>query len=691
MELAMTDDATATRDNPFLARWDTPFEAPPFDKVRPEHFRPAFESALATHRAEIAAIAGDPEAPSFHNTIDALEKAGSVLVRVGRVFWNLTGSHTNPDLQATERQIAPVLAKHYSDIALNGPLFLRVDALAGKVDDLGLTAEQKRVLERIHRNFVRAGARLEGEARTRLAAILERLASLGTQFSQNVLADEAAWSLPLDTDDDRAGLPDWFLEAARRTGEERGEPGRAVVTLARSSVEPFLQFSTNRALREKAFKAWSGRGETGGATDNKAIVAEMLKLRAERARLLGYPNFAAYKLDDTMAKTPEAVNELLQAVWSRATRQAQQERADLQELVAEDGLNFDIAPHDWRHYASRLRKIRHDLDEAALKPYFQLDNVIEAAFHVANRLFGLSFRERGDVPVYHPDVRAWEVTDEAGNHVALFYGDYFARPSKRSGAWMSAFRGQQKLAGDIRPIIVNVLNVAKAGEGRPALLGFDDARTLFHEFGHALHGMLSDVTYPSLAGTSVSSDFVEFPSQLYEHWFTQPDVLRRFAIHAETGEPISEELLARIEAARNFNQGFATVEYTASALVDMAFHALEDADGIDPIAFEADVLARLGMPEGVAMRHRTPHFAHVFSGDGYSAGYYSYLWSEVLDADGFAAFEAAGDIFDRDTADRLKRFVYAAGGTRDPAEAYRAFRGRDPSVDALMRKRGFAD
>ncbi|GGH09278.1 dipeptidyl carboxypeptidase II [Alsobacter metallidurans] len=684
-----TSGITSATANPLLETWTAPFGLPPFDRIKPEHYRPAFEAALERNRAEIDAIANDPAEPTFENTVDALERSGDLLDRVGGVFWNLAGAHTNPELQGIEREMSPKLAKHFSDIAMNAALFGRVDALFGRIDDLDLDDEQRRVLELTHKRFVRAGAKLQGPARERLAAIVERLAALGTQFSQNVLADEAGYKLVLETDADKAGLPDWLLDAARRAGDEGGHPGQAVITLSRSSIEPFLQFSTNRALREKAFEAWTHRGQMGGETDNRAIVAETLRLRAERARLLGYPTFAAYKLDNTMAKTPGAVQDLLDRVWAPAKLRAAEERDDLAEAARAEGANIEIGPHDWRHYAAKVRKAKHDLDEAELKPYFQLERMIEAAFDTATRLFGVRFTERPDLPVYHPDVRAWEVTDADGEHVAVFLGDYFARPSKRSGAWMSSYRGQRKLGGEVRPIIVNVMNFSKGGEGQPSLLSFDDARTLFHEFGHGLHGMLSDVVYPSIAGTSVSRDFVEFPSQLYEHWLMQPAVLRRFARHAETGEPMPEALLARVLAARNFNQGFATVEYTSSALVDLAFHSLENADDIDPIAFEAGVLQRLGMPPAMVMRHRTPHFAHVFSGDGYSSGYYSYLWSEVLDADGFAAFEEAGDIFSPGVAERLKTFVYSAGGKQDPAEAYRAFRGRDPDVQALLRKRGF--
>ncbi|BBF94523.1 peptidase M3 [Blastochloris tepida] len=676
---------SAPAPNPLIAAWSTPFGVPPFAEIRPEHFPPAFEAALEAHRAEIESLAADPAPPSFETTLLGLETSGRLLTRVAQVFFNLCGADTNPALQAIERDIAPRLAAHHAAIFTDARLFQRIDALEAGKDRLD--AEAQRLLQRTRLAFIRAGARLDPAGKARMAEIVERLATLGTQFAQNLLADEAAWTLVLDTEDDRAGLPDFVIDAALRAGAERGHPGKAVITLSRSSIEPFLTFSARRDLRRQAYEAWTRRGEMGGATDNRALIAEMVALRLERARLLGYPTFAAYKLDDTMAKTPEAVRGLLEEVWAPAKARALRELCDLQRLAEQEGFNGTIAGWDWRHYAEKLRKARFDLDEAATKPYLPLDQVIAAAFDTASRLFGLVFTERTDVPVYHPDVRAFEVSRD-GRHVALFLGDYFARPSKRSGAWMSSFRTQEKLAGDIRPIIVNVMNFAK---GEPALLSFDDARTLFHEFGHALHGMLSDVTYPSLAGTDVATDFVELPSQLYEHWLSRPEVLGRFARHHATGQPMPEEMIARIKAAQTFNQGYATVEYVASALVDLAFHEMADTSNLDPLAFEAKELARIGMPAEISMRHRTPHFAHVFAGDGYSAGYYSYLWSEVLDADAFAAFEETGNVFDPATAERLSRFIYAAGNRRDPAEAYIAFRGRLPTTAALLKKRGLAD
>jgi peptidyl-dipeptidase Dcp len=681
---------TDSTGNPFFEPWTTPEAVPPFERIRDEHFRPAYARALAEHEAEIAAIAANPEPPDFANTIEAMELSGEALARVEDVFDLLAGAHTNDELQEIEREIAPQIARHWNRIETNPALFRRIDALMAQAGTLGLSAEQRRVLERYHVTFRRAGAALDAAAKERLAEIIERIATLTTAFSQNVLADEQAFTLPLNEEAEFAGLPDFMREAMKSEAQERGLKGYAV-TLSRSSAEPFLEFAQRRDLREKVYRAFVSRGDNGGKTDNKAIIAEMVRLRAERARLLGYTDFAHYRLDDAMAKTQTAVRSLLDTVWTRARARAEADRDALQALVQKEGGNFTLAPWDWRYYAEKLRQERCDIDEAEIKPYLNLDRMIDAVFYTAERLFGLRFSERSDVPVWHPDVRVWEVRGSDGSEVGLFFGDYFARSSKRSGAWMTSLRDQEKLAGDIRPLIVNVCNFAKAPDGEPTLLSFDDARTLFHEFGHALHGLLSSVTYPSISGTSVATDFVELPSQLYEHWLEQPDVLRRFAKHYQTGAPIPEDLLRRLIAARNFGQGFATVEYVASAIVDLDFHSLTSPQTIDPGAFEASALNRIGMPNEIAMRHRPPHFAHVFSGGGYAAAYYSYMWSEVLDADAFEAFEETGDIFDPATAKRLRETIYAAGGAQDPVDAYKAFRGRLPSAEALLRKRGLAE
>jgi peptidyl-dipeptidase Dcp len=679
-------DQTAQDQNPLLAAWTGPFGTPPFDLVKEQHYRPAFDVALAEQTAEIAAIADSVEPPTFANTIEALERSGRTLERVSLVFFNITNTDTNDTLDEIERDIAPLLSRHNSAIYMNEALFRKVEALHTQRETLGLTPEQKRVLERYFITFKRAGAGLSAEARARLAEIGERLAALGTQFGQNVLADEKSFTLVLGPDD-LAGLPDTLIASAAAEAAERDLPGKYVITLSRSSVEPFLQFSARRDLREKAFRAWAARGENGGETDNRAIAAETVQLRAERAHLMGFESYADFRLSDTMAKTPQAALELLHSVWTPARQQALNEEAALQKMVIEEGGNFEIAPWDWRYYAERRRKAEFDLDESALKPYMQLDKMIDAVFYTANRLFGLEFIERHDIPLYDKDTRSW-IVRRAGKDIALFIGDYYARGSKRSGAWMSNFREQYKLDGEVLPIVVNCLNFAKPGTGEACLLSFDDARTLFHEFGHGLHGMLSDVTYPKISGTNVARDFVEFPSQLYEHWLDRPEILRRYAVHYKTGEPMPEPLLEKLLSTRLFNQGFATVEFTASALVDLDLHLKPEPKDIDIVAFEAEELAKLGMPKGIVMRHRTPHFQHIFSGDGYSAGYYSYMWSEILDADGFDAFEEKGDIFDPATAQKLHDFVYSAGYSRAPDEAYAAFRGRAATSEALLRKRG---
>jgi len=686
--------ASEAGDNPLLAEWSGPFGVAAFGRIKPEHFRPAFARAFAAHAAEVAAIAGNAAAPTFANTIEALESSGATLTRAVDVFDLLAGAHTNDAILAIERELAPLEAKHWDRILMDEALFGRIDTLYRTRERLALSAEQRRLLERYHLKFVRAGAALDAAAKARLADINERLATLGTTFSQNVLADEQSYMLVLDGEDDLAGLPDFVRAAARAVAEERGLAGKHAVTTSRSSVEPFLQFSARRDLREKAFRAWKARGNGGGATDNKAIIAEMVALRAERARLLGYPTFAHYRLDDTMAKTPQAVRALLERIWAPGRRRAVADRDDLQALVQAEGKNFALAPWDWRYYAEQLRKARCDIDEATIKPYLQLEQIIEAAFYTANRLFGLTFERHDGVPVWHDDVRVWEVRDAAGRHRGLFFGDYFARTSKHSGAWMTTLRDQEKLRGDIHPLVVNVMNFCKAGEGEPTLLSFDDAKTLFHEFGHALHALLSDVTYPMIAGTSVLLDWSELPSQLFEHWLERPEILRRFALHYRTGEPMPEDLLRRLVAARTFNQGQTTVEYVASVLIDLDLHlkpATGGAQAFDIDGFEQAVLARIGMPAEIVMRHRPTHFQHVFAGAGYASAYYSYLWSEVLDADAFAAFEETGDVFDAGIAKKLHDHVYAAGGARDPAELYTAFRGRLPTPDGLLKRRGLSE
>ncbi|QFT91641.1 Peptidyl-dipeptidase dcp [Roseovarius sp. THAF9] len=667
--------------NPLLSEWKTPFEMAPFDAVSDEDFAPAFEAALEEARGEIAAIADNTEPPTFANTVEALEVAGDKLDKVLSVFFTVVGADSNDRRQELQREFSPKLAAYSSEIYGNKALFQRIATLWDARESLGLTEEQERVLMLTHRGFRRAGAGLEGEADKRMREIRARLAELGTAFTQNLLKDEAGWFMELN-EADLEGLPEFVVRSARAAGEEKGADG-PVITLSRSLIVPFLQFSPRRDLREKAYAAWTSRGANGGETDNRAIAAEVLALREERAKLLGYESFAAFKLETEMAKTPEAVRGLLMDVWGPARAQAEADAAVLTEMMREDGVNGPLEPWDWRYYSEKRRKIEHDLDETALKPYLQLDRMIEAAFACAHRLFGLEFK-RLDVPLYHPDCRAWEVTRD-GRHVAVFIGDYFARGSKRSGAWCSAMRGQRKFPDVKGPVVINVCNFAK---GDPALLSYDDARTLFHEFGHALHQMLSDVTYESISGTSVARDFVELPSQLYEHWLEVPEVLSEFATHAETGEPMPQEMLDKVLGAATYDMGFQTVEYVASAMVDLAFHEGEAPN--DPMAKQAEVLAEMGMPHAIRMRHATPHFAHVFSGDGYSSGYYSYMWSEVMDADAFAAFEEAGGAFDAEKAKALEENILSTGGSREAEELYLAFRGRMPGVEALLKGRGLA-
>lgn len=667
--------------NPLLSDWQTPFELAPFNEISDEDFAPAIDVALAAHIAEIEVIADDASPADFANTIEALEASGAQLNRVLSVFFTVAGADSNPSREALQREISPKLARHSAAISANKTLFARIRAVWEGRDGAELTPEQLRVLMLSHRGFVRAGAALTGDADTRMQDIKTRLATLGTEFTQNLLADERDWFLEL-SDSDLDGLPAFAIAAMRAAGEEKGLKG-PVITLSRSVITPFLQFSTRRDLRQVAFGAWGARGENGGDTDNRAIAAEILSLRAERATLLGYQSFADYKLETEMARTPQAVRDLLLAVWGPAKTRAERDAARLTEMLHADGINGALEPWDWRFYSEKLRKEEHDLDEAELKPYLQLDKMIEAAFACATRLFGLQFKPL-DVPLYHPDCRAWEVTRD-GRHLAVFIGDYFARGSKRSGAWCSAMRAQAKFPKVETPVVINVCNFAK---GDPALLSYDDARTLFHEFGHALHQMLSNVTYEMISGTSVARDFVELPSQLFEHWLEVPSVLEEFATHAETGAAMPLAMLEKVLGAANFDMGFQTVEYVSSALVDLTFH--EGVVPNDPMKMQADVLDKIGMPHAITMRHATPHFAHVFAGDGYSSGYYSYMWSEVMDADAFAAFEDAGGPFDPTMAANLEKHILSAGGSQEADVLYKNFRGRLPGVEALLKGRGLS-
>ena len=669
--------------NPLLAPWTTPFGLPPFDRIHPEHFAPAFEQAMRLHLDEIAAIGADPAPPSFANTIEAMQRSGRALERISMVFSNLVVSQGGDALQAVDVEMSPKLAQHGMRAALDPAMFRRVDSLHARRTELGLAEDQMRLLERTHLGLIRSGAALGPAAQARMTEISERLAVLHTQFGQNVLHDEKTWHLAL-SEADLDGLPEFVRAGARQAAAERGLPGYAV-TLSRSLIEPFLAFSDRRDLRQAAHQAWIARGAHAGPHDNRALIPEILALRAERARLLGYATFADFRLADTMAGTQAAAEGLLAEVWEPAKRKAAAERDRLLEAARTEGFNGALAAWDWRYYAEKVRRADYAIDESEVKPYFLLENVQRAAFDTAARLFGLSFTLRPEVQAYHPDVTAYEVRNAAG-HVGVFLADPYARADKRSGAWMSSYRDQENLDGPVSPVIVNNNNFAKS---KPTLLSYDDAETLFHEFGHALHGLLSQVRYPAQSGTSVRRDFVEFPSQVYEHWFALPDTLRRYALHYETGEPIPEALITRLLAARGFNQGFGTVEYTAAALIDMALHSHPAPETIGIDAFEQEFLVRVGMPDEIGIRHRPAHFQHLFAGGGYAAGYYSYMWSEVLDADGFGAFKEAGDPFDPATAARLHA-VLSAGDTRDPMQLYIAFRGRAPSTAALLQSRDLA-
>lgn len=678
----------ADASNPFLEDWDTPFGLPPFERIEEAHFKPALDAALTEWREDMEAIATNPDAPTFANTIEALELAAPRLDKVLGVFWARCGGDTTDSLQELEAEFSPMLSKLFSENATDPRTTARIVELYEQRDQIGLNPEQIRVLEKYHTDRVRAGAMLTETERARMTEIMARRSALGAAFSKNILADEKSFELVIE-EGDLDGLPEGTRAAMARAAEDRGHTGKYAVTALRSSVDPFLQFSTRRDLREAAWRGFVSRGDMGEATSTGAIGAETLALRVERAALLGYKDYASYNLDDQMAKTPEAVSKLLMRVWERAKAAAAREAEALQALIAEEGGNFELQAWDWPHYAEKLRQRELALDDAEVKPYFELEQMIAASFDTASRLFGLSFKELPDAPRPHKDARVWDVSRD-GAHVGIFIGDYFARPSKRSGAWMSGYRSQEKLRGDIAPIITNTCNFVR---GEPTLLTMEDARTLFHEFGHALHGLLSDVTYPILSGTSVKRDFVELPSQLYEHWLLTPEVLSRFARHHQTGEPIPEALIEKLRKAQTFGKGHETVEYLASAIVDLELHRLNAAtvEGIDPAIIEAGVLKWLGMPANILPRHKAAHFQHIFAGDGYAAGYYSYMWSEVMDADAFGAFEEAGDVFDPSVAKRLYEHIYSAGDSVEPDATYRAFRGREPEPDALLKRRGLIE
>lgn len=686
-----TERSAVAETNPLLAKWEGPYGGvPPFDKVRVARFKPALEAAMAENLSEIEKIAGNKSAPTFENTIAEMERAGSALERVATFYniWN--GTMSTPELRAVEREMGPRLAAFSDRITQNEALFKRIEAIYNSPEKKKLTPEQQRLVWRYYTNFVRAGAKLGAAEKKRLSEINQSLAGLYTRFSQNLLADETDLYLEIKNESDLAGLPQSLRDAAAQTAEAKNLKGSWVIANTRSSVDPFLTYSERRDLREKVWKMFVNRGDNADKNDNNQIITEILQLRAERAKLLGFPTHAHWRLENAMAKTPEKAMELMEAVWKPAVERVREEVADMQKLADREGARVTIEPWDYRYYMEKVRKERYDLDQNEIKPYLQLEKLREGMFWVAGELFNFKFAPVENVPVYHPDVRVWEVTDKtSGKHIGLWYFDPYARTGKRSGAWMNAYRSQERMDGrEVTTIVSNNSNFVKGKPGEPVLISWDDAATLFHEFGHALHGLSSNVMYPSLSGTSVARDYVEFPSQLLEHWLATPEVLQKFALHYETGKPIPQELVDKIEKASTFNQGFATVEYLSSALVDMKLH-LAGAQKIDADKFERETLAALGMPKEIVMRHRTPQFGHVFASDGYSAGYYSYLWSDVITADAYGAFTEGKGPYDKKVAERLKKYIFSVGNTIDPADAYRNFRGRDPQTSALMKKRGF--
>jgi peptidyl-dipeptidase Dcp len=694
--LTAAPHAFATDAQPLLAPWSGPYGGvPPFDKVRVEDFKPALHAAMRENLAEVDRIANNRAAPNFDNTIAALERSGGTLDRVSRILRVYTSTLNDTNVQAVDAEMSPQLAAHNDRIVQNDKLFKRVAAVYAARETSGLNAEQQRLVWKDYTDFVHAGAKLDPAAKQRLSDLNQQLASRYTKFSQNLLADENDHWLELNSDADFAGLPDSVAHAMQASASARGIKARGAVLNTRSSVEPFLQYSTRRDLRERVWRTFVSRGDNGDAHDNKALITEILKLRAQRAKLLGYPTHAHWRLEDSMAKTPERALALMEEVWPPAVARVHEEVADMQAIADREGAapgaaRVTIEPWDYRFYAEKVRKARYDLDANEVKPYLQLEKLREGMFWVAGQLFGFHFAPvpAGQVPVAHPDIRVFEVTGAGGKHVGLWYFDPYARKDKESGAWMSEYRTQEKFERPIATIVSNNANFVKGTPGEPILISWEDATTLFHEFGHALHGLSSNVHYPTLAGTAVPRDYVEFPSQLLEHWLSTPEVLNHFALHYQTGQPIPEALVAKIHRSETFNTGFKTVEYLSSALVDMRLH-LAGETPIDPGAFEKSTLAALGMPHELVMRHRTPQFQHIFAGDGYSAGYYSYLWSDTISADAWEAFTEAGGPYDPKVAARLRENVFSIGNTRDPADAYRAFRGRDPGIAALMRKRGF--
>ena len=681
-------EAAAPAENPLLASWATPFETPPFDLIKEDHYLPAFREGMASQKREVDAIVAAAEPPTFANTVEVLERTGAVLTRVSNVFFCLSEANTNEALQKIEAEVSPLLAKHQDDIYLNPNLFQRVKAVFDQRDKIGLNPEQSRLLEKIYRNFVRGGANLDETAKAEFRKINEELSALTVKFGENVLSETNAFTLAVDKPEDLAGLPTSVVQGAAEAAKARNLEGKWVFTLHKPSLIPFLQYSTRRDLREKIFKAYIMRGDNGNASDNKVVLSRIAALRVRRAELLGYKTHADFMLEESMAKTPASVYKLLDQLWTPALETAKKEVAGLQGLIAKEGANFKLQPWDWWFYAEKLKKAKYDLDDQTLKPYFKLDNVREGAFAVAGKLWGLQFVERTDIPKYHPDVRVFEVKEADGTHVGILYTDYFPRASKKGGAWSSAFRSQSVREGrKVTPVVYNVGNFSLPAGDVPSLLTFEEATTLFHEFGHALHDLLSNCTYESIGGTNVPRDFVELPSQIMENWAGDPEVIKSYAKHYRTGEPIPDALIAKIKNAGLFNMGFDTVEYLAACYLDMDWHTLVEPKEREAKAFEDASMTKIGMIPEIVTRYRSPYFSHIFQG-GYSAGYYSYVWSQVLDADAFQAFKETS-LFDPATAKSYRDNILSRGNTEDPMVLYKRFRGREPKVDALLKRKGF--
>jgi len=678
---------TADMNNPFFIEYDTEFQVPPFDRIHEEHYLPAFKEGIRREQTEISALIDNPDSPTFDNTLDALENTGDLLTKVSAVFYNLNSSLTDEKMQEIARQVSPLLSKHSDDILLNEKLFARIKSVYEQKEEIDLTPEQSMLLKKYYRDFVRGGANLNAEEKNRLRKINEKLALLTLQFGENVLKEDNAFELVIEDEADLEGLPESVVTGAAEAAAEHEHEGRWIFTLHKPSMIPFLTYSIHRDLREQIFKAYINRGNNDNEQDNKRILAQIAQLRAKKARLLGYKTHAHFVLEKNMAKLPENVYALLDQLWKPALKRAKDEAQGLQEVIDREGCGFSLQPWDWWYYAEKLKQARFDLNDAALRPYFQLENVRKGAFAVAEKLYGIRFIERSDLPKYHEDVDVFEVREADGTHIGVYYTDYYPRASKRGGAWMNALRQQRKKNGRlVTPIICNVGNFSKPTGDLPALISFEEAATLFHEFGHALHGLLSACTYPKLSGTSVPRDFVELPSQIMENWATHSDVLKMYAVHYQTGEPIPQELIDKIKKAGHFNQGFITVEYLAASYLDMDWHTLTDPTEEDPLGFEARVMQRIGLIPEIISRYQSPYFSHIFSG-GYSSGYYSYIWAEVLDSDAFEAFKAAG-IFNRETARSFRENILAKGGTEEPMTLYKRFRGAEPKVEALLNKRG---